>query len=123
MKDTSFNRRHSTKYAYVFRRRMTKLAMTLSNFTSSFARHLPTRQQGHLRIHTTNQKKLWPGLGSGTVTEEHRTKQGAFVLWCCFPIVPKETNLAPPLHYETRYNQYRKIQDSEYNSSMHLVYI
>lgn len=43
----------------------------------------------------------------------------AFVLWCCFPIVPKETNnLTPPLHYETRYNQYRKISDMDYNGGL-----
>ncbi|XP_065351712.1 uncharacterized protein LOC135947074 [Cloeon dipterum] len=43
----------------------------------------------------------------------------AFVLWCCFPIVPKETNnLTPPLHYETRYNQYRKVSDMDYNSGL-----
>ncbi|XP_059490754.1 uncharacterized protein LOC132205611 [Neocloeon triangulifer] len=43
----------------------------------------------------------------------------AFVLWCCFPIVPKETNnLTPPMHYETRYNQYRKVSDMDYNSGL-----
>ncbi|KAK4313680.1 hypothetical protein Pmani_014969 [Petrolisthes manimaculis] len=30
----------------------------------------------------------------------------AFILWCCFPIVPKESN--PPAQYDTQYTKYKK---------------
>ncbi|KAK7070485.1 hypothetical protein SK128_026161 [Halocaridina rubra] len=30
----------------------------------------------------------------------------AFILWCCFPIVPKESN--PPTQYDTQYSKYKK---------------
>ncbi|KAL7648177.1 UNVERIFIED_CONTAM: hypothetical protein RMT77_000080 [Armadillidium vulgare] len=29
----------------------------------------------------------------------------AFILWCCFPIVPKESN---PPQYDTHYTKYKK---------------
>ncbi|GLH03225.1 hypothetical protein R5R35_001863 [Gryllus longicercus] len=39
----------------------------------------------------------------------------AFILWCCFPVVPKEAN--PPTLYDTRgYNQYKKV-DTTYDTN------
>ncbi|PNF21506.1 hypothetical protein B7P43_G13537, partial [Cryptotermes secundus] len=39
----------------------------------------------------------------------------AFILWCCFPVVPKEAN--PPLQYDSRsYNQYKKV-DTGYETN------
>lgn len=35
----------------------------------------------------------------------------AFVLWCCFPIAPKEVNT--PSHYEDWYTQYKKNDNSD----------
>ncbi|KDR22731.1 hypothetical protein L798_14977 [Zootermopsis nevadensis] len=33
----------------------------------------------------------------------------AFILWCCFPVVPKEAN--PPLQYDSRnYIQYKRTE-------------
>lgn len=39
----------------------------------------------------------------------------AFILWCCFPIVPKESN--PPAQYDTQYTKYKK-SDSPYDEKM-----
>lgn len=39
----------------------------------------------------------------------------AFILWCCFPIVPKESN--PPAQYDTQYTKYKKT-DSPYDEKM-----
>jgi hypothetical protein len=40
----------------------------------------------------------------------------AFILWCCFPVVPTEVN--PPPQYDSRnYNQYKKVDTAyEINS-------
>lgn len=39
----------------------------------------------------------------------------AFVLWCCFPIVPKESNA--PVQYDPRScNQYKKLDTHEHSS-------
>jgi hypothetical protein len=36
----------------------------------------------------------------------------AFVLWCCFPIAPKELGTPPGL-YENRYTQYRRADGTD----------
>jgi len=35
----------------------------------------------------------------------------AFILWCCFPISPKE--MGPPPCYEDRYTQFRKKESTD----------
>lgn len=40
----------------------------------------------------------------------------AFILWCCFPVVPKDANVPP--HYETReYNRGYSHRKTEHCSS------
>ncbi|KAI9560173.1 hypothetical protein GHT06_014184 [Daphnia sinensis] len=36
----------------------------------------------------------------------------AFVLWCCFPVAPKELG-SPPGLYENRYTQYRRADGTD----------
>ncbi|KAK8398068.1 hypothetical protein O3P69_003764 [Scylla paramamosain] len=79
-----------------------------------------------LMLHCSSPHKPWRCLDRGPSREEPTIEDFilligtfvafiAFILWCCFPIVPKESN--PPAQYDTQYTKYKKT-DSPYDEKM-----